>query len=480
MRAILDLITPLNLIDADSPAFSPEGCRTFHDIIRYCHEQAVREMFGISASAADSGTAVKLASRLPLRLYLVDLGGGLHGGMATGGDVTAEQIACRPLAALWRGFTHPGVSWEGTMNTGADTLAGQLAAPATAELGEQPGGDSYAVVSADYVNFSAKFAFHFSTIDALCGDNSSQNYISLQFSGGAGSYYGRSLRVQLMANILERLGFQVTVNGDLLQSTFARSDRDSTAERLDLLGRLLASSKLLDMTLSSQEEIAIYCDRFFQGHYDFLSKDKGTEPRSLYVQGGQWARLVEDGHVYCVQDGAHFRRRIAARIAGVFAKVMGMSYYQFLDNIETHYFFPLAIAKDSEIASGTASVLIRPVSGKFDEAGGIAFGIRNRDNYFVVRINALEGNICLFEFRNGRRHKQVVVERTVDTNEWHRLQVKIQGTQFEASFNGEPVIRFETGTPLAGFIGLWTTPDSTTWFDRLEIDHDGIRRTIEF
>ncbi|MCK7509563.1 MAG: hypothetical protein MZV70_39675 [Desulfobacterales bacterium] len=90
--------------------------------------------------------------------------------MTTCDEVTAEHIACRPLAALWRGFTHPGVSWEGTMNTGAETLVGHLAAPATAELGEQPGGDSYAIVSADYINFSAKFAFHFSTVDALCGD----------------------------------------------------------------------------------------------------------------------------------------------------------------------------------------------------------------------------------------------------------------------------------------------------------------------
>jgi hypothetical protein len=159
---------------------------------------------------------------------------------------------------------------------------------------------------------------------------------------------------------------------------------------------------------------------------------------------------------------------------------MGMSYYQFLDNIETHYFFPLAIVKDSELSAGTVSVLIRPVTGKFDQAGGLAFGIRNRDNYFVVRINALEGNICLFEFRNGRRHKQVVVERTVDTGVWHRLDVAVEGTRLEAGFNGEPVIRFDTGTSLAGFIGLWTTPDSTTWFDQLVVDTGGNRRTVEF
>ncbi|MCK7509564.1 MAG: hypothetical protein MZV70_39680 [Desulfobacterales bacterium] len=178
---------------------------------------------------------------------------------------------------------------------------------------------------------------------------------------------------------------------------------------------------------------------FSAGNYDFLleaPRRRAALPlcagRSL---GAPRARATAP---FARRMAPAFRRRIAARIAGAVAKAMGMSYYQFLDNIETHYFFPLAIAKDSELSAGTVSVLIRPVTGKFDQAGGLAFGIRNRDNYFVVRINALEGNICLFEFRNGRRHKQVVVERTVDTGVWHRLAVGVEGTRLEASFNGEP------------------------------------------
>lgn len=480
MRAILDLITPLSLTDPGAPSFAPEACRTFHDIIRYCHEHAVRAMFGLSAGAADRGAAVRLVSRLPLRLYLVDLGGGLHEGATVRDRVTAEQIACRPLAALWRGFTHPGVSWEGTMNTAAGTLAGSLAAPATAELGEQPGGDSYAVVSSDYLNFSARFAFHFSTIDALCGDNSAQNYVALQFSGGAGSYYGRSLRVQLMANILERLGFEVAVNGDLLTATFARGDRDSTVTRLDLLGRLLASSRLLDMTLSDQEELAVLAGEFFKGNYDFLAKDRGGELAALYVQGGRWARVVEDGHACCVQDGSRFRRPLTARLAGALARVVGKPYYEFLDSIEVNYHFPLAIVRNAELAEGTVSVRVRPVAGAFDQAGGIAFGIRDRNNYFVLRSNALEGNVALFEFRNGRRHERAAVEREIRTGAWHRLQVTIAGGRVDGAVDGEPLISVDAGKSLAGFVGLWTKADSTIWFDRLVIEDGGVRRDIPF
>lgn len=479
MRAILDLITPLNLIDTHSPSFSVEGCKTFHDIIRFSHEQAVREMFGISEETPETASAIKLTTRLPLSLYLVDLGGGLIEDITTCDTVTMDKIECSPLTALWAGLNHPGVSWEGTMNIGTGSFASRLAATATAEFGEQPGGDSYAIISADYLNFSIKFAYHYATIDALCGDSSSQNYISLQFSGGAGSYYGRSLRVQLMANILERLDFEVSIKGDLLEATFARYDGSDTAERLDLLGRLLASSKLLDMTLSNQEDIAFYCDEFFKGNYDFLTRCKDGDPSSMYVQAGDWMHIVEDDHTYCVQDGTRFGKRISTRFMGTLAKVMGMPYNDFLDSIEANYYFPLAIAKDSELAEGTVSVKIKPVSGKLDQAGGIAFGIKDRDNYHVLRINALEGNIMLFEFSNGKRHQRAAVPKVIETGLWHHLQVKVRGTWVEAVFNGEPVIAFDTEKPLGGFIGLWTKSDSTIWFDDLVIESDDARQRVE-
>src|SRR5208283_3228877 len=207
MRDILDKISPLGLTDPEAPQFAPDGCATYHDIIRYTHEMAVRSMFGISGKISPSKSSVALTSNIPLSIRLIDMGGGLNERLDASGSVTPDSIQSIPLRAVWKGFRHPGVNWEGTMNLRGGKLAASLAVTATSELGEQGGGESYALISRDYLNMNARFAYHFATIDTLCGEDSSQNYISLQFSGGAGNYYGRSLRARLISDILERLGF---------------------------------------------------------------------------------------------------------------------------------------------------------------------------------------------------------------------------------------------------------------------------------
>jgi pyruvate,water dikinase len=159
---------------------------------------------------------------------------------------------------------------------------------------------------------------------------------------------------------------------------------------------------------------------------------------------------------------------------------MGTAYYDFLDNIEAYYYFPLAIAKDSDFTEGAVSVRIKPSGGKIDRAGGIAFGFRSRDDYFVLRINALEDNIALFEFRNGKRYQKDLVRKKIENNAWHILQITVRGGIIQGIFNGERVIEFDNGGPLRGFVGLWTKSDSTTWFDDFIVESKGVRRRIEF
>jgi pyruvate,water dikinase len=342
------------------------------------------------------------------------------------------------------------------------------------------GGTSYAILSGDYANLSAKFGYHFATIDALCGQNSSQNYISLQFSGGAGSYYGRSLRIALLGSILKRLGFQVTLKGDLIEAFIAGYDKSSTEDKLDQMGRLLASSRLLDMALSDQREIDLYSDAFFREDYDFLSARKGDALKNFYTHGGWWERSVEDGRVFLLQDGARSGLRISSGVAGIMGKLAGKALQDFLDNIEAYYSFPLAIAKNSEMSDGIASVRVKPVGGHIDRAGGIAFGMKNVSNYFVLRINALEDNVILFEYVNSRRIERASAARKITAGAWHTLRTEISGSGIKGYFDEELVIEYSGDKPIIGFIGLWTKADSVTIFDELTMQANDRKRIIGF
>ena len=65
--------------------------------------------------------------------------------------------------------------------------------------------------------------------------------------------------------------------------------------------------------------------------------------------------------------------------------------------------FPVAVLADITAADVDVSVRIRPVSGRIDQAGGLVWRYRNEDNYYIVRANALENNVVLYNVENGTR-----------------------------------------------------------------------------
>jgi pyruvate,water dikinase len=480
LRAALDRIVPLNLTDSRAPDFSVAGCRTFHDVIRFCHEHAMRAMFDLSSAAEGAGAAVKVATHLPLAVYLIDLGDGLRNERTRRRAVAPEDFASVPLRAIWRGMTHPGVSWEGTVNFAASGFMSTMASIATSELGPEPGGDSYILASHDYMNFSAKFGYHFATVDSLCVEDASHNYISLQFAGGAGNFFGRSLRIQFLGTVLERLGFQIELQGDLIEASFSRHGIAATQERLDQLGRLLASCRLLDMTLTNEDDVDRLVAVFMAGDYDLLKPRDATQPEGFYLQQGHWSRRARDDMACLYQSGRPSAKPAAGTLSGIVGKTLGSAYQELLDSIGAYFYFPLAIAKHSEMTDGHISVDLMPEGGIIDRAGGIIFGLRNAANYFVFRINALEHNAILFEFIDGKRIERGKAERAISSGRWYRLRVDIIGRSARCGIDGKPVIEYTAEKAIQGHIGVWTKADSATWFGPLRIESDQGPRTFDY
>ena len=267
LREVLKFISPLELMDPAGENFTPEGCRSMHDIIRFCHEKAVQAMFSAGRPGTGRG-ALKLSADLPLDVFLFDVGGGIAQGAENDGTVPLGEINSIPFQALWRGLGHPDIQWKQKPFDWEAYDKIELAG------GIPPSRDSfafasYAVIGVDYLHFNIRFGYHFTIVDVLCGENTSENYCLLRFAGGGGDFDRRSLRIDFITRILEQLEFIVEKKGDMLEARLSCLESSELEKTLDMLGRLLGATKLMDMVLQDQQMVLRCVDDFFNGRYSF-------------------------------------------------------------------------------------------------------------------------------------------------------------------------------------------------------------------
>jgi hypothetical protein len=137
---------------------------------------------------------------------------------------------------------------------------------------------------------------------------------------------------------------------------------------------------------------------------------------------------------------------------------------------QTDYRFPLLIADEGAFQNLDLSVKFRAVSGKVDRAGGLVFRLKDPNNYYIVRANALEDNYRLYHVVNGRRSQFAGANLKVTSGEWHELRVEAVGNKISCYYDGNKKIEATDDTfKDAGKVGLWTKADSVTYFDDLKV-----------
>ncbi len=145
----------------------------------------------------------------------------------------------------------------------------------------------------------------------------------------------------------------------------------------------------------------------------------------------------------------------------------------------TNYRFPVCIYDGLTAVDVDISVRFKPIKGRVDQAAGIVWRYQDKDNYYVVRANALENNVVPYKVHNGKRTDLDLVgsglftygkKATILSGEWGSLRVVAKGNRFTVYINGKRLFEVENDTfNSAGKIGLWTKADSYTLFDDLEI-----------
>jgi hypothetical protein len=134
------------------------------------------------------------------------------------------------------------------------------------------------------------------------------------------------------------------------------------------------------------------------------------------------------------------------------------------------YRFPLLIADEAAFRDLDISVRFKAVSGSVDQAGGLVFRLKDPNNYYIVRANALEDNYRLYHVVNGSRVQFAGADFKVSSGVWHELRVEATGNKFICYFDGAKKIEASDDTfKEAGKVGLWTKADSVTYFDDLKV-----------
>ncbi len=277
LSSVMKFISPLRLIDPSSDEFTPEGCRSFHDIIRFAHEKAVQEMFchGKRKGSRKKG-AIKLISDIPMLFYILDVGEGIKqylpnsqsGSKSDSKKIHVDDVICSPFKAVYKGLSHPGIKWEQASHYDWATydnivMAGGIISPDDAQFG------SYAIIAKDYLNINLRFGYHFVILDTFCGDIAEKNYILFRFSGGGGNPAGRALRVEFLVKVLTELGFIVQTKGEMVDGQLKHLNFEQQKEKLEWVGRLLGVTRLMDMHLTEETDINSCAGQFFNDNYDF-------------------------------------------------------------------------------------------------------------------------------------------------------------------------------------------------------------------
>ncbi len=271
----------LHLLDPLGTRFRPSGCKSAHDVLRYCHEKGIEAMFAVNDSVLEGGLAAakQLVAPVPVNIHVLDLGGGLALANPAVSRVAPAEIVSAPFQALWRGLTHPGVSWQREMPASFSDMASVMANTLTSSNAAMRalGDRSYLLVAKEYMNLNSRLAYHFTLVDACVSDIASHNYISFRFAGGGATPYRRNLRACFIDACLSHYGFLVDRRNDLVNAWFKKAPAEETRAQLDMLGRLMACTTQLDMYMTNTATMRWYVQQFLEGNYAFRAVETSAK-----------------------------------------------------------------------------------------------------------------------------------------------------------------------------------------------------------
>ena len=184
-------------------------------------------------------------------------------------EVRPEEIRSLPFQALWRGMSHPQVSWAGRKEIDLKGFASVMVSSLGQDMGamRKLGDPNYLLVGPDYLNLNIRLAYHYAMVDSLVGPVIENNYVNFRFQGGGGSRERRDLRARFLKEVLLSSRFSVDLRGDLVTAWLRGYAQPPSEAGLELLGKLMGCARQLDMLMENESVMRRYVERFLAGDY---------------------------------------------------------------------------------------------------------------------------------------------------------------------------------------------------------------------
>jgi hypothetical protein len=193
-----------------------------------------------------------------------------------------------------------------------------------------------------------------------------------------------------------------------------------------------------------------------------LSPSKASALETITFANSPVGALPEDFDTWRTGQGAPAEWKVVQDASAEGGKALAQ--------VSTDYRFPLAVYKPASAKDVDVAVHCKPVSGKVDQACGVAVRLSTPDDYYIARANALEDNVRLYRVVKGKRDQIQGANLKVAANQWHTLGLKAEGDNFTVAFDGKSLFTATDKTfAEPGKVALWTKADSVTHFDRIDI-----------
>ena len=135
----------------------------------------------------------------------------------------------------------------------------------------------------------------------------------------------------------------------------------------------------------------------------FDNETVGAEPKSFAAAVGNWVIVEDAGNKGLSVNGTKWARgQTSAGLADKARALYGERYAEFLDNVQSYAYFPIAVMNEvADFRNGAITLRFKGVAGRIDQAAGILFNVQPNGDYLTLRANPLEDNLVLWQYVKG-------------------------------------------------------------------------------